>query len=136
MQLSCLNFVFMKIVRKTKSVDILMEVFENSQKALSVVELVDRFKEKMNKTTVYRILDKLEEGGVVHSFLGINGLKWYAKCKSCSHHHHLDTHPHFQCQECGRLDCLEINVAIPLVPNRKIEFAQVLLVGRCEDCAS
>ena len=134
LQQSCIKFVNMKIVRKTKSVEILMNVFKNSDNAVSVVELVNRFKEDMNKTTIYRILDKFEKDGIVHSFLGVDGLKWYAKCQACSSHQHLDTHPHFQCQQCGKLDCLPIDVAIPPIPNRKIEFAQVLLVGKCDQC--
>ena len=124
----------MKIVRKTKSVETLLNLFENSHNAFSVVDLVDRFKKEMNKTTIYRILDKLEKDGVVHSFLGLRGLRWYARCQDCSSRHHFDTHPHFQCQNCGKLDCVKADVKIPEIPNRKIEFAQVLLVGRCEKC--
>ena len=136
LQLCCVNFVFMKIVRKTKSVETIVKLFQNGRNAYSVVDLIDRFKNGMNKTTIYRILDKLEQDGIVHSFLGINGLKWYAKCHDCSHHHHIDTHPHFQCQDCGQLDCLDTDITIPAIPNRKINFAQVLLVGQCEQCAS
>ncbi len=126
----------MKIVRKTKSVETIIKTFKNSSNAFSVVDLVNRYKKEMNKTTIYRILDKLEQDGVVHSFLGIDGLKWYAKCNDCSHQHHADTHPHFQCQLCGKLDCLDTDISIPTIPNRKIDFAQVLLVGRCDDCYS
>lgn len=136
LQLYCIKFVPMKIVRKTKSVELLMDVFKNTPNAISVVDLIDRYKKQMNKTTVYRILDKLEHDGIVHSFLGIDGLKWYAKCQSCSSHHHFDTHPHFQCQDCGKLDCLSTDITIPLIPGREIEFAQVLLVGKCEQCLS
>lgn len=136
MQLYCIKFVIMKIVRKTKSVEILLDVFKNTRNAVSVVDLINRYKTQMNKTTIYRILDKLEHDGVVHSFLGVDGLKWYAKCQSCSSHHHFDTHPHFQCQDCGNLDCLNVNITIPSIPNRKIDFAQVLLVGRCDKCLS
>jgi len=126
----------MTIVRKTKSVGILMDVFNNSQKALSVVELVDRFRGKMNKTTIYRILDKLEKEMFIHSFLGVQGLKWYAKCQGCASHHHNDAHPHFQCQSCGKLDCLETIVSIPTITGRKVKSAQVLLIGDCEQCMS
>lgn len=126
----------MSIIRRTKSVDRLTEVFKSSNNAFSVVDLVDRFKKEMNKTTIYRILDKLEKDGLVHSFLGIDGLKWYAKCNHCSSQHHFDTHPHFQCQKCGRLDCLKSEIVIPPIPNRKLNFAQVLLVGECENCIS
>ncbi len=124
----------MKIVRKTKSVEILIEEFKRSNSAFSVVDLINRFKNNMNKTTIYRILDKLEQDGVVHSFLGIDGLKWYAKCKDCSSHVHIDAHPHFQCNICGKLDCLSIDITIPNIPDRKIDFAQILLVGKCENC--
>lgn len=126
----------MKIIRKTKSVDAILNVFNNDDNAFSVVDLINRFKSQMNKTTIYRILDKLEHDGVVHSFLGVNGLKWYAKCHHCSSHNHVDAHPHFQCQSCGKLDCLDTDVSIPSIPGRKIAFAQVLLVGECDKCNS
>lgn len=126
----------MKVVRKTKSVKLLIDIFENSSSAISVVSLIEQFKKEMNKTTIYRILDRLEEDGIVHSFIGLDGLKWYAKCNNCSSHHHIDTHPHFQCQDCGQLDCLDTDITIPKIPNRKIEFAQVLLVGKCEQCSA
>jgi len=124
----------MKVVRKTKSLETILEVFESSNNALSVVNLIERFKNEMNKTTIYRILDRLEHDGVVHSFLGIDGLKWYAKCNNCSHHQHVDAHPHFQCKICGKLDCLDTEIIIPSIPNRKIDFTQVLIVGSCERC--
>ena len=45
----------MAISRKTKTVKLILELFENTNNAISVVDLVSIFKEKMNKTTVYRI---------------------------------------------------------------------------------
>lgn len=124
----------MGIVRKTKSVKLLQDVFTHTDNALSVVELVEKMGDQMNKTTVYRILDRLEQDGVIHSFLGRNGIKWYAKCKHCSNSEHIDEHPHFQCIDCGKVDCLEININIPQIPNREIEVSQVLIQGKCEDC--
>ncbi|EDM44510.1 hypothetical protein SCB49_13100 [unidentified eubacterium SCB49] len=32
---------------------------------------------------------------VLHSFLGENGQKWYAKCSDCSNDKHHDVHPYF-----------------------------------------
>ncbi len=126
----------MAIVRNTKSSRILMDVFKNTQRALSVVDLVSRFKEEMNKTTIYRILEKLEKQGFVHSFTGLDGLKWYAKCHDCDSHKHIDAHPHFQCQSCQKIDCLSESISIPKLEGRKVDFAQVLLVGKCGDCTS
>lgn len=124
----------MGIIRKTKTVDILLNEFNTSFAAISAKKLIERLDSKFNKTTIYRVLDKLEEDGVLHSFLGKNGLKWYAKCNNCSHGKHTDTHPHFQCLNCGKVDCLAIQIKIPNVPNREVNISQILLQGTCEAC--
>lgn len=124
----------MGIIRKTKSIGLLLDEFEQSSGAISTVELIKRLCNKMNKTTIYRILDRLEDDGVVHSFLGKNGTKWYAKCNGCSESKHEDVHPHFECVECGKVDCLTIDIKIPEIPNRTIVSSQVLIQGRCESC--
>ena len=69
----------MSIIRKTKSVELLLREFKENKDAISIVELTDKFNKKMNKTTVYRILDRLEKSGILHSFIDKNGLKRYAR---------------------------------------------------------
>lgn len=124
----------MGVIRKTKSVKTILEVFSREEDAHSGVDLVERFKEQMNKTTVYRILERLEDEGVIHSFQDQKGLRWYAKCHGCSSNHHADLHPHFQCRDCGKVECVSVEMSIPLLPNRKVETAELLLVGTCQDC--
>ena len=124
----------MSIKRRTKSVNIILSIFEEGHEALSVVDLVERLKEQMNKTTVYRILERLENEGTIHSFTGTNGLKWYAKCHECNADKHNDIHPHFECKDCGKVECLEVNISIPKIDNRNIQSADILLTGQCADC--
>lgn len=124
----------MGIQRQTSSVKLLWKKFEQSNDALSVVDLVKELRDTMNKTTVYRILDRMENEGRLHSFTGKDGLKWYAKCQDCSAEHHIDVHPHFQCNECGRVECLSVDVQIPKITNHQINRAQILLLGQCEQC--
>ena len=107
----------MGIVRKTKSVNQVLSAFQNAEMALSVVDLVDRLKEHMNKTTVYRILDRLESDGVLHYFYGKDGLKWYAKCSGCNSDKHEDHHPHLQCTDCGCVERIPVQISIPELPN-------------------
>ena len=126
----------MGIIRKTKSVDILQSEFNKEKAAISVIELIKRFNKIMNKTTIYRVLDRLEDDGILHSFLDSNGIKWYAKCNGCSSEEHTDVHPHFQCVSCGKVDCLAVDVSIPKIPNREVMISQVLLQGRCESCVA
>ena len=135
MQPNSFNFAPMSIIRKTKSVGLLLKTFEQNSQAISAVNLIKQLEQKMNKTTIYRILDRLENDGIVHSFLGKDGIKWYAKCSNdCSAHTHHDIHPHFQCQDCGKVDCMPMNFEVPSFPNRKINFTQLLFVGQCENC--
>ena len=126
----------MGIIRKTKSVETILQLFEQSSNAISVVDLVEQFKGKANKSTIYRILERLESEGLVHSFRGQDGLTWYAKCHDCSTDHHIDLHPHFQCNNCGKVECLSVSVQVPVVPNKSIDKAQILLLGQCEHCIS
>jgi len=124
----------MGIVRKTQSVKKILSEFQKAPKALSTLDLIDRLKEDYNKTTIYRVLDRLEDDGVLHSFQGHNGVKWYAKCVDCTKTNLSDIHPHFQCISCGQTDCLDVSVPIPNIPNREVSFSQFLLQGRCEKC--
>ena len=83
----------MAIIRKTKSLKQILQVFEETKQAISAVELFESLQSDMNKSTVYRLLVRLEDEGLIHSFLGGDGLKWYAKCNSCSDNQHHDVHP-------------------------------------------
>lgn len=85
----------MGIIRKTPSVAKLLAEFQDDGKAISATELTKRLHSILNKTTVYRVLDKLEDDGVLHSFMDKKGIKWYAKCKDCTCSKHKDDHPPF-----------------------------------------
>ncbi|MEM7484924.1 MAG: transcriptional repressor [Bacteroidota bacterium] len=126
----------MGIVRKTRSVKALLKEFEQNKTALSTRELLERLHLQMNKSTVYRILERLEDDGMLHSFQGKDGLTWYAlnNKNSYSPSNHLSTHPHFQCRDCGKTECLSISIPVPEVAEHSIESVSLLLVGRCAEC--
>lgn len=124
----------MGIVRKTKSLELVLNEFQSLTAAISVIDLIKKLNSKLNKTTIYRILEKLEDDGIVHSFLGKNGIKWYAKCRNCSKSNHSDVHPHFECIDCGKIDCLTVEIKIPSIPNREVRSSQILFQGICESC--
>jgi|TARA_B110000914_G_scaffold224582_1_gene242728 Fur family ferric uptake transcriptional regulator len=125
----------MGIIRKTKAVATVLQIFEEKSEPKSVVHLIGLVKDKMNKTTVYRILDRLERDGIIHSFNGKDGLKWYAKCEGCSANHHSDKHPHFQCTKCDKVECLTVEIKIPSIKNHKVDSTDILLMGQCEVCS-
>ena len=94
--------------KNTKSVKLIINAFKN-QNALTVIELINRFKNNMNKTTVYRILERLEESKILHSFLDQNGLKRYAKNDKKIDSSSINSkHSHFLCEDCGVSLCLSL----------------------------
>ena len=93
----------MGVVRKTKHLEQVLHAFRQSSDALSAGMLLDVLDNEINKSTVYRMLDKLEDDGVIHSFLTMDQIRFYALCKGCSSGRHVDSHAHFQCTSCKRV---------------------------------
>lgn len=123
----------MGIVRKTKSLELLLNIFNSTSSAISAVELI-KIANKVNKTTIYRLLERMEEEGIIHSFNDSNGIRWYAKCINCSSNQHSDVHPHLQCKDCGGIKCLNVDIDIPTLNNVQIDSAEIILKGTCEEC--
>tara|TARA_B100001175_G_scaffold317774_1_gene336358 strand:- start:3472 stop:3858 length:387 start_codon:yes stop_codon:yes gene_type:complete len=124
----------MGVIRKTRSIDLILREFKSDKIAISVSDLVTRLDSKLNKTTIYRVLERLEEDGLLHSFLRQSGNSCYAMCSNSTKSKHADKHPHFECVDCGKIDCLKLEVKIPEISNRKISSSQILIQGKCEQC--
>ena len=124
----------MDTLRKTKSLKLILNTFKD-KKALTIIELVDKFCDKMNKTTVYRILDRLEQCDLVHSFVDQNGLKRYARNnKNIKSTKPNSTHSHFMCEDCGDTQCIYIDVNLPELSKYTVKNSEHLLIGHCNNC--
>ena len=89
----------------------------------------------MNKTTVYRILQRLEKSEILHSFKDQNGLKRYAKNDTISKESKtLNSHAHFLCEDCGISSCVSIDLNIPSAFSYTIKNSEHLLLGQCGEC--
>ena len=126
----------MGVLRKTKHLEHVLQAFRQSSDALSAGMLLDALANEINKSTVYRMLQKLEDDGVIHSFLTMDQIRFYALCMGCSSGRHVDTHAHFQCTSCKRVSCVSEEIVLPTPERARITSAQVLLTGQCESCLS
>ncbi len=125
----------MGVLRKTKPVKLLLDLFDKKDSAISIAELVSIFSGKMNKSTVYRILNRLEESGLLHSFLGNDGLKRYAKGDQRPvTSKNITMHPHFLCEDCGISSCLPLEISTSSIPNYTIKSSEQLYLGQCNNC--
>lgn len=127
----------MAVIRKTKTVESLMKFFKKSKYPVSILELTEKFDGTMDKSTIYRIIERLEDSNIIHSFVDSDGMKRYANFKDEEFAINDEgTHPHFVCNDCGISSCLPVKISIPTFPDYIIESAEHLLKGRCKNCTA
>jgi len=88
-----------------------------------------------DQATIYRNLVKLREAGLAPVVSRMGGIDRYALAEDHDDGHR---HPHFLCEDCGRVACLKEEVTAALsIEGRwaeSIRGAMVQLLGHCPDC--
>jgi Fur family ferric uptake transcriptional regulator len=88
-----------------------------------------------NKVTVYRTLESMVEGGIVHKAFVEERSQYYELADKCTEH---QCHPHFVCTDCGHTRCLH-DVSVSMATNTPVGFIiqrqQIRLEGLCPRCA-
>jgi Fe2+ or Zn2+ uptake regulation protein len=114
-----------------------LETLGSADRAWQAREVLDaiRARRRVNKVTVYRILDDLVRLGLVRKLPAAGGVAHYEL--ACEHH---PPHPHFQCQACGELQCLE---PVPLEHlwrelkgplGNRVDRLEIRVAGLCRRC--
>lgn len=114
-----------------KNKDKILEIVEKSHCGITATAVYEKLQQDMDKTTVYRNLEKLSTQWIINEEFDINGEKKYSNGK---HHHH-----HFVCNSCGK----KINIWCFFSPELKkleekenitISNHSFLLGGLCSEC--
>lgn len=115
----------------------------HSEDAFTIEELCERLKEEKTflqapgKSTIYRLMPKLVEEGLVKRFVKGNSRKFLYQMV-CGEH--CDQHLHMKCSVCGRLYHMEDteSEALFLQVLKKHHFqldeGKTVLFGQCEGC--
>ncbi len=132
----------MKSAYKTKAreeiVAYLKEHTEQRFTAKEIFEAVNKEAEGINKTTVYRNLDRLCESGDLLKFKEPNKDSWYYQYSS--EHEHCHEHMHAQCSVCGRIFHLENSFVNSFEKKVLAEYgldidpSKTIIVGECSEC--
>ena len=119
----------MGIVRKTKSIELLLHEFKTQTTAISTVELIKRLNSKLNKTTIYRVLENLVDDGFLH-------FSWVMTGSSGMQCVGIVQNPHMRIYililnvlNVYKINCLNTEVIIPKIQNHKILSSQILIQG-------
>lgn len=97
----------MKKTRKTIAKTRIKALIEDAGTAISSNDIHQHFSTLCDRATVYRVLGRLVDEGVVHKVVDVDGVIKYAACEQCDDHHHRHDHIHFSCESCQTLICLE-----------------------------
>jgi Fur family ferric uptake transcriptional regulator len=118
----------------------ILELLDDQSCALSAIEIEDALlarKREVSRASVYRVMDELEEIGLVQRVEIGQGMVRYEPVREGPGHHH-----HLVCDHCGRLqpftdDGLErairrLSDRLPL----RVSEHEIVIHGACETCAA
>ena len=111
-------------------------ILADSKGPVSFTQVLDLLGDSdWDQSTIYRNLVKLREAGLAAVVNRMDGIDRYALAGYSEDGH---GHPHFLCEDCGRVACLKEEVA-PTLPidgrwAESIRSAMVQLRGHCPDC--
>lgn len=104
--------------------------------AISQPDLEKKLGKEIDRVTLYRILNTYQEKGILHRIMDMNGTANYAVCtSSCSENHHHDEHVHFNCTNCNKIYCLEVEAPrIKMPKGFTAKTVSSIAYGICEKC--
>ncbi len=125
-------------VRNTPAKRFVIEHISQANKAISQRELQDSPNNIFDRVTLYRVLDRLVNEGILHRATDNSGIIRYAFCNhdhhegNCSHHH-----LHFHCEICDEVICLDNIIPMFELPEGfKTKQALFTIAGTCSKCNS
>lgn len=116
----------------------ILDLLKRSKKALNHVMINDALDLKIDRTTIYRILNSFCEDGKVHKVIADDGKQYFAFCQSCDKvkQTHSHKHLHFRCLSCGIVECLPQKIAVDLPQNYEASNFNFLISGHCNSCTT
>ncbi|WP_298790118.1 transcriptional repressor [uncultured Allomuricauda sp.] len=120
--------------RNTATKEAVLSVLHSSGKAMSQGAIEKKIGVDINRATIYRVLNRYCEDGVLHRIVADNGKQYFALCVRCDENDKPQNHFHFRCSTCETIECLPIPVNFSLPQNYKLETVNCVLTGTCKDC--
>jgi len=123
------------IRRSTPTKDAVLNVLADSKKAMSQEAIMRKVDINIDRATVYRVLNRFCEDGILHRIVAEDGKQYFAVCIKCEEKKLADHHFHFRCTKCETIECLPIAVQFSLEKGYSVESVNCILTGVCKDCA-
>lgn len=89
----------------------------------------------INRATIYRVLNRFCEDGIVHRVVAEDGKQYFAICVNCQDKALSGHHFHFRCVQCETIECLPISVDFSAPKGYQVENVNCVLSGTCRNCS-
>lgn len=140
MRLFCINFatenVYVMKRRNTPSKEAVLDLLAKSRKAMSHEAIQQKINTEIDRATIYRILNRFCQDGLVHKIMAEDGKQYFAVCIKCDEKSFTDNHFHFRCNVCQTIECLPQAVHFSVPNGYNVESVNCVLTGICKDCSS
>lgn len=120
--------------RNTLSKEVVLAVLTNSKKAMSQDAIISKLEVDIDRATIYRILNRFCEDGILHRIVADDGKQYFALCIKCDKQSIPDNHFHFRCVECETIECMPLEVQFSVPRKYKVQRMNCVLIGVCKDC--
>ena len=121
--------------RNTATQEAVLSVLTNKKKAMSQDVIVKEMNVDADRATIYRILNRFCEDGLVHKVVADDGKQYFAVCVKTNEKKIPKHHFHFRCTVCETIECLPSQVEFTVPKKYKILQMNCVLVGICRDCS-
>lgn len=121
--------------RNTPAKQMIRELLEASPNALSQDMLEAQLEGRVDRVTIYRVLNSFSEDGVAHRVVSDEGKTYFAWCRKCTKEKHRHDHAHFRCLRCLKVECLPAVVRVNLPEGYCVQDTNYWLSGLCADCS-
>lgn len=115
-----------------------LAVLLDAERALTHLEIAERLStgQRVNRVTLYRILDWLVERRLAHKIAGEDRVWRFNAFPEGERDTHR--HAHFRCTRCGNVTCLadmSTTFALALPPGFRAQAVELNISGVCGGCA-
>jgi Fe2+ or Zn2+ uptake regulation protein len=128
-------------LRRTPVRVAVIDVLARGGRPISVPQILARMRGAVDTVTVYRTLHTFARKKLVHRVRGEDRSWLYALSDGGAKVQHL--HPHFVCDQCGKVECLEDARVPPALvqslgvrDDYQVAWPEVVLHGLCPRCHS
>lgn len=121
--------------RNTPAKEAVLDLLISAGKAMSRDAIEQKIDVEIDRATIYRVLNRFCEDGLVHKIVADDGKQYFAVCMKYDEKKLADNHFHFRCTSCQTIECLPEAVHFSVPNGYNVESVNCVLTGICPQCS-